>query len=750
MSVTILNYLNQLNEFFNQKKDINVDDSRITEFSNAIKKGMELFHFSILTGEYYDLVYNKDIIIEDIKNNLAVISDKFQNLLKTSNKKDEVQIIIDNLIILNSCAVNYQYFIEFLSDSLNEHKTNYLYTKLDHLLLQNNSKDNFLSIFKEIKKEDKPQFEPIEKNSLKFEEFIFVISLQISLLDEGYTCDNSTLKLLINIDRKLKLIKTLAKPVIDIISDKIEWLIYKLLYRLDKTEFITEYKIYDEVTEKNIAYDIQHTDIVNNSIYMRFNEKLEKGYPNKRSKVNDDEFIDSFLKSDKLPEVNELHYLSKILKADYLIKNNFSESQFEILKDKLVDAKNEYSRKYNYSKRNFDGYAFQSAIGLIINALFKLYYDKLIILVIKNDQLDVLNERILLLITRIKNESLSESDMDNDKIQSLFQLIRICSKSTIKLIEVLKDKFDNEEYIEKNKKYFIVLIENIRKLIAVIITHIVTLKAHISPAKQGRWMPIYLTKEECTLKFNNENKEQDYPTHLTIDSSYILPSNYDILEKALIDDISNLSINDFSFRGKVSVKILDTYDSRLKEEVNKVLELKNDTEKSVKEILKDVLKENNNEFNSKVKDSQMNAIQYLGLYAGIITFVLSSVSIVPKFDYSYTNILLFMFTFACCLCLFVFLLRFLFVESSRTFPWFFWMKNVSVRNVMAFSLFSFLLLISSIWIKYNRNTVDTKFNNTISTKIFQKDTSNNVCNDTIINIIETKGNYFPKLEETKK
>jgi len=245
---------------------------------------------------------------------------------------------------------------------------------------------------------------------------------------------------------------------------------------------------------------------------------------------------------------------------------------------------------------------------------------------------------------------------------------------------------------------------------------------NISDAKDRKYLPIYLSFEECVIKdtevtIYNENKK----INLFIDSSYILPSKYEHLKECITNDVNKFRNEEFSFFNSISSNYYKSY------------------EKRNSELIKDYKDESEKSITNKLKDNQISYVQIIGLYASIITFVLGSISVVPKFEYAYTNILIFMLMFASCLCLFVFLLKTLFDTSSEK------KSQLSLQEFSFFTIFLVVFLGSICMISVNRKN-EKNFKMTITKGKSLNDSS--YIDTTEITTI--RSNYIPPKEEKDK
>lgn len=215
---------------------------------------------------------------------------------------------------------------------------------------------------------------------------------------------------------------------------------------------------------------------------------------------------------------------------------------------------------------------------------------------------------------------------------------------------------------------------------------------------------------------------------MLVDSAYILPSNYLHLKDAALEKQRNLN--------ELESSILNSFfelDNKVNDKrINKIID---DNEKKLSGLEAKI----NEGTEKKIKENQVSYIQIIGLYASIITFVLGSISIIPKFEYAYTNILIFMLMFASCLCLFVFLLKTLFDSSNKN------RYELSSQDYFAFLLFLVVFLGSICIISVNRKN-DKNFKMTITKGKSLNDST--YIDTTEVTII--KSNYIPPKEEKDK
>ncbi len=158
-------------------------------------------------------------------------------------------------------------------------------------------------------------------------------------------------------------------------------------------------------------------------------------------------------------------------------------------------------------------------------------------------------------------------------------------------------------------------------------------------------------------------------------------------------------------------------------------------------------------FDDKIKESQINAIQIVALYAGFITFILSTVSIIPKFEHSYKNMFLFLLIFSSCICMFIFLIRFIFGPNITRKEFFFGIyedglvekKYLPKELLFTISFFIVFLLPIALMKCDRENDSDFRLETTEMTTHIDKNGKDSV----VIKDVHSNSNYVPPKEDKK-
>lgn len=642
-------------------KDINslysdIEAAKFVGLENYEQTINSNLNYSILVGEYYDIV-NQDLdSINSFFKGYSDTIDKTQNKIKEILKSPTFKEDIKNK--LNSCKTYLDYiklhlsyynsFSIFLHHSLNDHGTNFINTDFE---------EYFFNL--EWEKYIDPQtalFKIDDDN--EYEKIVFIVNIIVAKYDEGYTCEYTVLDNLIKISKRLELIKKVKSFPVGAISYKLQFLIYKILYRFKNSNEIRKYIVYDEIQKKNIEYSIEKIlNDTDNFFIKKYNAEIELVY--KEIKENfgwENKFISGAKIKEQIEDlkisdgntVYDIHVLAKIVKYTSVFLKKKEEKIFKKIKNKILDYEEKISKKNQEKDLNiFNKYAYSTAQFLIDNSKYKLYSAEIINDVNCSDDLDIIIERVEDITKYITNRTKELNDT-NVLINEKFQFFRFCIKDAIDLLKLISKQLNNIE-IEKRHDY-VRLISSIRSYTETIYLYSDFNIKSINEAKMGRWMPIYLLRNECTLNIDESVKNlynEHVPDKLICDSSYVLPSNYDFLLKTIEYDIEKLRNEDFLIRGAISIRVLQDYENKL---------------------------------DDKVKENQINAIQIIGLYAIIITFILGSINIVSKINaLSYRVIYNLFFVFTSCMLLFLFMLRTI-VQKSDKFKSFFNKLGLSFKN----------------------------------------------------------------------
>lgn len=618
-----------------------IQDEHTVKINEKIdsKELLEYLILSILTAEYYNDFFLVELrkleaLINEIKNAKATP----HNILK----KYALRQILD----IDNYFYHYKEFKAKLDSSIEND---------DKIFIE-------LSYLEYIKCND------IEISNSTL--WIFSANLYLAQLDEGYICNRDTLLDLITFSTKLNnWIKETEvennKLSIELLTaQKFDFLILKTLIRFDKTihkEFVitnkTKYKSLSLDTE--IEFKFSKEDIINrnnnalikNKFIEEFLVKSEFIYDASKLSLAD---LSNKIKLTKLLKkelsdikIYDIHFLCKIIKHNTsdIINGKYTNITIISVVDFLKKVVTYYEAKCAEESK-VNKYSNYSGLNLLINSITKIELEdekcKISEITNINEIAKIISNRTALIKARSLEFEMnnSENDISSNKFNPAFQFGRFIAIYLKNLGEVLIQNIQSKNINIYDKNFHIITSEY-KNIVAKIISHLEKCIINIDEAKDRKALPIYVSLKECLVEdidvfINNNNVEEK--VNIFLDSSYILPANYEHLYKCIRADISLVRNSEFEFYNTISRNYYNSF-----EEKNKI------------------------EFDKTIKENQVNAIQVIGLYAGFITFVLGSISIIPKFEVSYVNLLLFLLVFSTSLCLFVFMLRVLISNKDETY-----------------------------------------------------------------------------------
>lgn len=252
---------------------IGVDYTGLVTYKKAYKPIFHYISFSVLCGEYYSQGFEAKIteIEKNIKilseivipNNSGIVGVIYKKLAEIKN---DIIGIVDHFILF------YNEFYKKLKSSLNN--DNKIFIDLNYKKYINDfDEEKYILNFSEL--------------NVDYYKWIFCINLYTAQLDEGYVCDRDTLYELIMISFKIRKIhfnrSKLFRDKLSVTNTtfyKCDFLILKLLYRLNKTEnkhFVIARQLQDSSPNyySNIPY-IWLKDLLKDSALVNSNQRTEK------------------------------------------------------------------------------------------------------------------------------------------------------------------------------------------------------------------------------------------------------------------------------------------------------------------------------------------------------------------------------------------------------------------------------------------------------------------------------------------
>ncbi|MCS4304571.1 hypothetical protein [Chryseobacterium sp. BIGb0232] len=473
--------------------------------------------------------------------------------------------------------------------------------------------------------------------------WIFSVGVKLAVFDEGYIADNETLgqlsrihhdlsfaikeKLLMDYDEILKMLKF-----------KCSLLLYKLYRRKQKNNNNPEsFQIFNDSSfddiKQELSYDDSGKTILKTIESHYFSEEVVSfNEINNIFKTNN-----SFEK--KNVNVNNIHFFTKRVKKylkqteledkriSYDDKKSFVETLHRLRK--IIDDKISAELPFNQYLKNSNSIVYKTALNLINNCEYILQIHYLIYSLNDQDNLSFndLNktfdniENNFNITIRFENRQLDNFMLYKNHLENLFFILDKIEKS--------KDKINNDDDDFEN------LIDKILSSASITLKN---LKSKIQTAKRYNLMPYYIEIEKCF----------DTNSFIFSDSQYILPSDYErLLDKC--EDIKSR---------------LDDYAEKIRFYI-------------VPKSIRDAFKQ---EFKKEVKEHQYNIITIIGLYAGFITFILSSGnSIANASDFSSNQIIPSIIVIGSVLFYFIISIKLLFSDpKSLISGWKFWWLIISL------------------------------------------------------------------------
>ncbi|MDP2452489.1 MULTISPECIES: hypothetical protein [unclassified Kaistella] len=473
--------------------------------------------------------------------------------------------------------------------------------------------------------------------------WIFSVSIKLAVIDEGYSADNDTLgqlgrihhdlsfaikkKLLMGYDEILKMLKL-----------KCSLLIYKLYSRKQKDSNVeTTFLIFNDST-----FDDIKLELLQDEFGKSFCEIIEKHYFN--DEIVEFKYVGELFKSNnsfdtKKVNVNNIHFFTKRVKK-YLKQVEFGDKSityeekrsFENIIQrirKIIDDKDNLELPFKIFVNNSNSIVYKTASNLInnceyrINAHYAIYSlkDK------ENPSFTELKKSFETIESHFKEiKKLEPKHLDNfmlykNHLEHLFFFLRNIERNKVK---INNDDEDFENLIEK------ILLSASGTL--------KSLKSKIQTAKKYKLMPYYIEIDKC---FDNVSFKFS-------DSQYILPSDYE----RLLEGCEESKVN------------LDDYAEKIRFYI---------VPKNIREAFKQ-------EFKKEVKEHQYNIITIIGLYAGFITFILSSGNTLANAsDFSIATIIPSIAVIGFVLFYFIISIKLLFSDpKSLITGWKFWWMIISL------------------------------------------------------------------------
>ncbi|PWK27868.1 hypothetical protein LV89_01275 [Arcicella aurantiaca] len=317
-------------------------------------------------------------------------------------------------------------------------------------------------------------------------------------------------------------------------------------------------------------------------------------------------------------------HLRKRLK-DESLPHNEALAEIELVLDTIKKRINSFRNNSNIED-NFQSFTYSSAYNLLFNTYIKVLLKKETVDKFKNcladaskDNLDDINF-IRDIFNKIKDKQDDTGIYDYHPYQTLLNFFRNFTASVREDIFCLG--IDKENLEEKNETATIKKIETKIVLISGLYEDAIRLfNKNLKWCKSKHWNPIYLELLSCTI----ENESEGVKRNLFIDSSFVLPDNFDKIQEKWYAE------------SQYRMVTMRSTKNRAQFEIHRII-----TENSV-----DRKKE---EFEKKVKENEFKAVQIIAMFITISTFVLTNVKAFENKSLSAS--LAVMFAFAACMLLF--------------------------------------------------------------------------------------------------
>lgn len=467
---------------------------------------------------------------------------------------------------------------------------------------------------------------------------LFLINIKLAEVDEGYNCNRETIDLLLELSSKIKFYEANSTSTIRKWLDyKCNFIILKILRRWVKHHPELRYSVL--VNSDRFSYSIQELSKSDNiGLFSPLDIKSINHYGDydKAFDLSNQRFVEIILaiKTDLSITSEQVHYLCKFLKknAFNIVSNEHPTIRYVHVLDALKRVERklfQLLRTTNVINGKYDLYSYETCYYLCANAYLKLKSEETIV-----NFKDFRDARAVLdQIQSLWTDVIEKQALVKDIQQHTPIICAILSKTYCEVILAYIQKF------EKLATSFTDPIDNyqslIDKLLNTYTNAVSSYREILHSSEKAKILPFYLKTEECFIPVDKQimsSEERDQTVfqnfeNLFLDSSYVFPTDYEYLHQQIESWVSQYRFAELKFYHLI-------YQSKVAN------------------------------FDSKFKEQQYSIITVIGLYAGFITYVLSTVSIVSKLERSYVAMFLFLLIYASALSLFVLLLKLVFKSSS--------------------------------------------------------------------------------------
>lgn len=625
---------------------------------------------------------NKDIELDSITE-----SEKIKELILTilagqhyfdSNLVSELESNLEQSFqFYKSCIDYYNHFIDKIKKSL-DYELKILEIEGIKVPLRSYEKSNININIELLGESISPTGENSNKDKSYLEAFykICLINIELADIELGYyCCEKTEIKLVdykkIIVGIKGVLIGGIDDKYINLTLGKVNFLLYKLLKRyqvekiisyiepqnkgnvssllqnitvdsLEKELSLVGYENWIKIIQKHYLDTDCSVNKIATSLNIDFSEGINN-YDRFKNLYTENttiyEFIivlDKLIDKSNLPRIDFklIHEYNKKLK-NYLFYNFLDNDIKQIEKSLLIRLENKLREKLELisqhlkDKETINYYPILSLKNFLINRLFDVVF---IINLTELNTSEVNSvSKLIEKLNKFKNiaeeiEKQYYSNNDNTSEQSIaFNMLffKYYNTKIITLLyhleklvkESIVDLFDTKKYDSIIRfDYYHHILQFTNDLTNVFYENLKKSIDHINVATTKKHYPYYLNKENCEIKIEGIS--------IFVNASYILPAYYGKVEE-------HMKARELKFKS-ISSRLINLCQ----------------IEMATCKISK---------FEERVQKTEFTAVQLIGFFIGVVTFIVGSISVVPKFQYgdSFEVVVAFFICFAACILLFV-------------------------------------------------------------------------------------------------
>ncbi len=714
--------------------ELPINEIRLLVFTSLIEGILQNINFSIISGEYVE---------EDIS---SLLNDFDKSIKQEIDKQAKIQCTEKEQILdcINQLNLALEYYCK-LDKIAKNHLNNIYLGDTKFYFIDETSRLFSRNEIREVSEIIKNPKNAKHNNHLLLS--LLKANVLLAELDSSIECSEKFLRTLLNIYHSFLIRENYEKKegdtavalsIYEILKEKCEFLIYKVMCRLDVDSIID-----DEF--KNLKKESLKKDDLKSSpeYFVSLFDKTDLVYS---KDYKDPYYIKEELKKiselDLLDDTHSIHKHGKILyKSNISVNQSLEKLDYLILKtrDKIINSDN------SSQLEDFNSYAFTNVVFLLMKNKLKVISND-IDKIIEDIDIEVSDSTITKIKENIEKLNLYYRDIKslienintthkyklNDYYHTLiyaeviYKLSQFCLlKSVYKkdLVTIAKEllketgiKYDNKFNKSINNEGLIYEIEKNYQI-----------------CKAINYLPVYSTFKECLVSIGS--KYEHYPIqNIFLDSSYVLPINYSAQRKK-INDLKS----DYYYINSLLSRV--DYFNREMEETKRVLQ------KEIKEKFDEKFDQVEKQLDGKVRDSNIGGLQILGTFTSVLAIIVVFTNIIPKSE----NILLgiiYMLAFSLSLGVFLLTLNYIinYKQENQVFKSKFWNSIFPSKLYLYFAGLLILIGISLLFYKPDAKTdmsSPTKNVNEFVRKIEiknKKDTIQSYIDSTVINIDSFKTN----------